>query len=128
MSNENNPPITRGDEQMDDNRFADGFADGFTRARQIFWRDFYRKSVELDTLASNLEKSNLTELAEKFYFMSHLYSGVCDLISKSHSLYPGAIVSGEDDEEVKLSEWPIKSYNPDDLRGNLYNKNGLYYH
>jgi hypothetical protein len=132
MSNHEDQPSSRGDEQMEDNRFADGFFDGFTRARQIFWRDFYRKSIEFNKLASDLERSNLPDLSEKFYLMAHLYSGVCDLIAQSHSLYPGAAVFDEDEEssgqEIKLSEWPVKSYNPDDLRGNLYNKNGIYYH
>lgn len=33
----------RGDARMHEDRFADGFREGFTRAREIFWRDFMRK-------------------------------------------------------------------------------------
>ena len=77
----------------DDSRFEHGFLEGFTRARQIFWRDAVRRAKESEFLASQLRASNPAgdAMADSLDSMAAAYMNIADLISKSHTLYPGAL-------------------------------------
>lgn len=99
MLNEGDSP--RGDEQMYEDRFADGFKEGFTRAREIFWRDFMRKAGEAHLMGDLLvgTPAEDVEEAKKFALMEVVYRSVADTIARSHTLYPGAITIDSEDME-----------------------------
>lgn len=99
---ENNQPLWfedggRGDEV---DRFADGFIDGFTRAREIFWRDLMRKAGECKLMADN---SKSESLKEQLYAMEVAYRNSADLISRSHTLYPGALPKNANPDDPRFS-------------------------
>lgn len=76
-----------------EDRFADGFQEGFSRAREIFWRDFMRKAGDARLMAQIIADSpgdNSTQ-SENFALMVTVYRSVADAIAKSHTLYPGAV-------------------------------------
>lgn len=79
----------------DDPRFEHGFLEGFSRARQIFWRDCQRRAKEAESMAAHIRsmKNGDQSLAATFDTVAATYINACDLISKGHSLYPGADAS-----------------------------------
>lgn len=97
MINQGEP--NRGDERMHEDRFADGFREGFSRAREIFWRDFMRKAGEVRLMSDLLVDTPAEDLdeAKKFALMEVVYRSVADTIARSHTLYPGAIQGSEED-------------------------------
>lgn len=99
MLNEGEAP--RGDERMFEDRFADGFKEGFSRAREIFWRDFMRKAGDARLLGDLLVGTPAEDIeeAKKFALMEVVYRSVADTIAKSHTLYPGAVKIDSEDEE-----------------------------
>lgn len=99
MLNEGESP--RGDERMYEDRFADGFKEGFTRAREIFWRDFMRKAGDAHLMGDLLVGTPAEDLeeAKKFALMEVVYRSVADTISKSHTLYPGAVTIDSEDPD-----------------------------
>jgi hypothetical protein len=91
----------RGDHRMKEDRFADGFQEGFSRAREIFWRDFMRKAGDARLMGDLLVGTPAEDIdeAKKFALMEVVYRSVADTIAKSHTLYPGAIVVNQDTPE-----------------------------
>lgn len=81
-------------------RFAAGFMDGFTRAREIFWRDFMRKAGECRLMAEN---SQSEPLKEQLYAMEVAYRNAADLASRSHTLYPGALPAGANPDDPRYT-------------------------
>jgi len=73
-----------------EDRFRDGFIDGFTRAREIFWRDLMRKAGECRLMG---ESTDSPTLKEHMAAMEVAYRVSADLISRSHTVYPGALGS-----------------------------------
>ena len=78
---------------MKEDRFADGFQEGFSRAREIFWRDFMRKAGDARLMGDLLVGTPAEDIeeAKKFALMEVVYRSVADTIAKSHTLYPGAV-------------------------------------
>jgi len=76
--------------QPEEDRFADGFKDGFSRAREIFWRDFMRKAGDARLMSEQIRALNSVK-ADEFAVMDAVYRSVADNIARSHNLYPGAI-------------------------------------
>lgn len=91
MLNEGDSP--RGDEKMYEDRYAEGFTEGFSRARAIFWRDFMRKAGEAHLMGELLvgTPAEDVEEAKKFALMEVVYKSVAETIARSHTLYPGAV-------------------------------------
>jgi len=90
-------PVGQSPEQE---RFAAGFIDGFTRAREIFWRDLMRRAGECRLMG---ESANTPELKSQFSSMEVTYRNSADLISRSHTLYPGALPPGADANDPRFS-------------------------
>lgn len=87
--NEHEKPVWFDDDaNRETDRFADGFIDGFTRAREIFWRDLMRRAGECRLMS---ESTDNPALKEHFDTMEVTYRNSADLISRSHTLYPGAL-------------------------------------
>jgi hypothetical protein len=80
--------------QPEEDRFADGFKDGFGRAREIFWRDFMRKAGDARLMSEQIRELNPLK-ADEFALMDAIYRSVADNIARSHNLYPGAIAGDE---------------------------------
>lgn len=83
-----------------EDRFRDGFIDGFTRAREIFWRDLMRKAGECRLMS---EVTDSESLKEHLAALEAAYRVSADLISRSHTVYPGAILSGSDPEDPRYT-------------------------
>lgn len=100
MINEGDSP--RGDEKMYEDRYAEGFTEGFSRARAIFWRDFMRKAGDAHLMGDLLvgTPAEDVEEAKKFALMEVVYRSVADTIARSHTLYPGAITIDSEDIEA----------------------------
>ena len=84
----------------DEERFASGFIEGFTRAREIFWRDLMRRAGECRLMG---ESAATPELKSHFSSMEISYRNSADLISRSHTLYPGAIPPGASVDDPRFS-------------------------
>jgi hypothetical protein len=84
----------------EEERFAAGFIDGFTRAREIFWRDLMRRAGECRLMG---ESAATPELKSHFSSMEISYRNSADLISRSHTLYPGAIPPGASVDDPRFS-------------------------
>lgn len=84
----------------DEDRFQDGFIDGFTRAREIFWRDLMRKAGECKLMS---EATDSQSLKDNLSAMEAAYRVSADLISRSHTVYPGAIAAGSDPEDPRYT-------------------------
>lgn len=110
MLNEGDSP--RGDERMYEDRFADGFKEGFTRAREIFWRDFMRKAGEAHLMGELLVGTPAEDIeeAKKFALMEVVYKSVAETIARSHTVYPGAVKDDPGNQGVRNS-----TINYDDL-------------
>ena len=103
----------RGDARMHEDRFADGFREGFTRAREIFWRDFMRKAGDARLMGDLLVGTPAEDIdeAKKFALMEVVYRSVADTIAKSHTLYPGAVTVSDDTPEGReTTVWHDKLY------------------
>lgn len=88
------------DGNREPDRFADGFIDGFTRAREIFWRDLMRRAGECHLMGENSQSESLKE---HFASMEVAYRNSADLISRSHTLYPGALPKDADPSDPRFS-------------------------
>lgn len=92
--------------EADDHRFEHGFKEGFTRAREIFWRDFMRKAGDARLMGQQLVDSagGATPQSEAMFMMEATYRSVADSIAKSHTLYPGALPADLDinDESINI--------------------------
>ncbi len=97
---ENNSPVWFEDNNREPDRFADGFIDGFTRAREIFWRDLMRRAGECKLMCDN---ASTESLKEHFASMEVAYRNAADLISRSHTLYPGALPKDADPNDPRFS-------------------------
>jgi hypothetical protein len=73
-----------------DERFAAGFIDGFSRAREIFWRDLMRRAGECKLMYDNTDSESLKESVKS---MEAAYRNGAELIARSHTMYPGALRS-----------------------------------
>lgn len=96
----NNPPAWFEDDNREPDRFADGFIDGFTRAREIFWRDLMRRAGECKLMA---DSSQSESLKESLAGMEVAYRNAADLISRSHTLYPGALPREASPDDPRFS-------------------------
>jgi hypothetical protein len=88
------------EERNDQDRFTDGFIDGFTRAREIFWRDLMRRAGECHLMAENSQSESLRE---SFAAMEVAYRNSADLISRSHTLYPGALAKDANPDDPRFT-------------------------
>jgi len=88
--------IPRGDHE---DRFADGFLEGFVRARQLFWRDLMRRAGECRTM---LQSSDSEELKQHLAAMEAAYRNSADLVARSHTLYPGSLPKGADPNDPRF--------------------------
>jgi hypothetical protein len=84
----------------DEDRFRDGFIDGFTRAREIFWRDLMRKAGECKLMA---ETTDSQSLKDNLSAMEAAYRVSADLISRSHTVYPGALTPDADQDDPRYT-------------------------
>lgn len=92
----------------EEDRFADGFQEGFGRAREIFWRDFMRKAGELrlmidqmkESLGDSAEDSRAIELLAS---MEGVYRNTADTVARSHTLYPGALSNDADPNDKRYT-------------------------
>jgi hypothetical protein len=84
----------------DQERFAAGFIEGFSRAREIFWRDLMRRAGECRLMG---ESATTPELKSQFSSMEVAYRNSADLISRSHTLYPGALPPGASADDPRFS-------------------------
>lgn len=99
MSDPNNPHDGH-ERNPHEDRFRDGFIDGFTRAREIFWRDLMRKAGECRLM---IEVTDSPSLKEHMASLEAAYRVSADLISRSHTVYPGAIAPGSDPEDPRYT-------------------------
>lgn len=83
-----------------EDRFQDGFIDGFTRAREIFWRDLMRKAGECKLMS---EATDSQSLKDNLSAMEAAYRVSADLISRSHTVYPGALSADSDPEDPRYT-------------------------
>jgi len=95
MLNQGGPE--RGDDRMFEDRFADGFNEGFSRSREIFWRDMMRRAGECKLMCDNTDSETIKETMKA---MEAAYRNAAELIARSHTVYPGALEdnSTPDDE------------------------------
>lgn len=100
MSENTNPIWFEDPNRRDNDRFADGFIDGFSRAREIFWRDLMRRAGECKLMG---ECAATPELKSHFSSMEVSYRNAADLISRSHTLYPGALPPGASADDPRFS-------------------------
>ena len=84
----------------EEDRFRDGFIDGFTRAREIFWRDLMRKAGECRLMS---EVTTNQSFKDNLAAMEAVYRFSADLISRSHTLYPGAIPRDIDADDPRFN-------------------------
>lgn len=84
----------------DQDRFRDGFIDGFTRAREIFWRDLMRRAGEARLMAENAESQSVRD---NMSALEVAYRNAADMVSRSHTLYPGAIRGDADPEDPRFT-------------------------
>lgn len=87
-------------EPTPEDRFQDGFIDGFTRAREIFWRDLMRKAGECHLM---IEATDNQSLKDNLSAMEASYRVSADLIARSHTVYPGALAPGSDPEDPRYT-------------------------
>lgn len=97
---EQNSPMWFDQPNGGDDRFAAGFIDGFSRAREIFWRDLMRRAGECRLMAENSQSETLKE---HFAAMDVAYRNAADLISRSHTLYPGALPKDANPNDPRFS-------------------------
>ena len=71
-----------------DDRFQDGFIEGFVRAREIFWRDYMRRAGECKLMG---ESADSQQVKDTMSAMEVAYRNAADIASRSHTLYPGAL-------------------------------------
>lgn len=90
----NDPEAWWNNLEEEDDRYAEGFKEGFSRAREIFWRDFMRRAGEAKML-NDSTKESLGHGLESFAITEAAYRNCADMVSRGHTLYPGAS-SGED--------------------------------
>lgn len=85
-----------------EDRFQDGFIDGFGRAREIFWRDLMRRAGECKLMCENTDSESLKESMKA---MEAAYRNAAELIARSHTVYPGALQgdSNPEDENPKYT-------------------------
>ncbi len=88
------------EQQRENDRFGDGFIDGFTRAREIFWRDLMRRAGEAKLMADNADSQTVKD---QLCSMEVAYRNAADMVSRSHTLYPGAIKPDADPEDPRFS-------------------------
>ena len=92
----------------EEDRFQDGFIDGWVRSREVFWRDFMRKAGELrliidqmkESLGDSAEDSHAIEILAS---MEGVYRNSADVVSRSHTLYPGALSSDSDPQDKRFT-------------------------
>ena len=97
---ENNQPMWFDDHNREPDRFSDGFLEGFVRAREIFWRDLMRRAGECRLMADTTQSPTLKE---HFAGMEVAYRNSADLISRSHTLYPGALPKDASPDDPRFS-------------------------
>ena len=83
-----------------EDRFRDGFIDGFTRAREIFWRDLMRRAGEAKLMAENATSQSVRD---HLCSQEVAYRNAADMVSRSHTLYPGAISPDADPEDPRFT-------------------------
>lgn len=71
-----------------EDRFRDGMIDGWVRAREVFWRDFMRRAGECKLMAENADSQQVKDILSA---QEVAYRNAADLVSRSHTLYPGAL-------------------------------------
>lgn len=84
----------------DEDRFRDGFIDGFVRAREIFWRDFMRRAGECKLMADNAESQSVKDTMSA---MEVSYRNAADLVARSHTLYPGALQADASPDDPRFT-------------------------
>lgn len=95
---ENNQENYRSPNEED--RFADGFQEGFGRAREIFWRDFMRRAGEAKLMADNAESQQVKDVLSA---QEVAYRNAADLVSRSHTLYPGALQQDAETDDPRFT-------------------------
>lgn len=84
----------------DEDRFRDGFIDGFVRAREIFWRDFMRRAGECKLMAESADSQSVKDTLSA---QEVAYRNAADLVSRSHTLYPGALERDADPDDPRFT-------------------------
>ena len=84
----------------EEDRFADGFQEGFSRAREIFWRDFMRRAGECKLMADNADSQTVKD---NLSAMEVSYRNAADLVARSHTLYPGALQSDASPDDPRYT-------------------------
>lgn len=93
-------PMWFEDRSGNEDRFADGFIDGFVRAREIFWRDFMRRAGECRLMAESAESQSVKD---NLSAMEVAYRNAADMAARSHTLYPGALSPDADPEDPRFT-------------------------
>ena len=90
----NRPP------EPEEDRFRDGMIDGFTRARQILWRDYMRRAGECRLMAENAESQQVKDTLSA---QEVAYRNAADIAARSHTLYPGALEKDADPDDPRFT-------------------------
>lgn len=89
-----------GEVREKENRFAAGFMEGFTRSRQIFWRDFMRRAVECKLMAETADSQSVKDTLSA---QEVAYRNAANLVARSHTLYPGALQADADKDDPRFT-------------------------
>lgn len=118
-----------------DNAYTQGFEEGFSRARQIFWRDFMRKAEDARIASAQLRSASEDNEEQAIYFalLDSTYITAAHTVARSHTLYPGAVKDPETQGDKELyghRDWQIDWDDPANHAhcGNTYCECTLHHH
>lgn len=92
-----NPKVNPADlEEKSKEDFNLGFAEGFRRAREIFWEEFQIKASDANMVARYLNDSDKNSIeADGLKIMAATYLHAADILIRDRREYPGYIEKGE---------------------------------
>jgi hypothetical protein len=96
------------DQDRSRDRYDDGFIEGFSRSREIFWRDLMRRAGECRLMS---ESTDSQTLREHLAAMDVAYRNAADIVSRAHTLYPGSLPKDASHDDPRFT---VK------YEGNLY--------
>lgn len=83
-------------EEEDGLVYDQGFAEGFKKAREVFWLEFQVKASDANMVAKYLNKSDKTSIeADAFRITAAVYLHAADVLLRDRREYPGYL---EDDD------------------------------